>query len=100
MFHDFIKGKLLTAYNVLHNFDITCLSELYINLQTLSSDDYLSEPRHNMSPDDHPSNNRRREVSKYYKESLHIKVLIMCHLQECTCSDQQIGSKTCNIITL
>ena len=29
--HDFLKVKLLTAYNVIHKFDIICISESYLN---------------------------------------------------------------------
>ena len=32
--HDFLKVKLLTAYNVIHKFDIICISKSYLN-QTL-----------------------------------------------------------------
>ena len=36
--HNFIKVSLLTIYNSIHKFDIICLSETYLNYQTLSND--------------------------------------------------------------
>ena len=36
--HNFIKVSLLTVYNSIHKFDTICLSETYLNSQTLSND--------------------------------------------------------------
>ena len=57
--HDFLKVKLLTAYNVMHKFDIICISESYLNSDTSSNDDNLNIPGYNMSRADHPSGNWR-----------------------------------------
>ena len=40
--HDFLKVKLLTAYNVMHKFDIICISESYLNSDTSSKDNNLN----------------------------------------------------------
>ena len=48
--HDFLKVKLLTAYNVMHKFDIICISESYLNSGTWSNDDNLNTPGYNRSP--------------------------------------------------
>ena len=98
--HDFLKVKLLTAYNVMHKFDIICISESYLNSDTSSNDDKLNIPGYNMSRADHPSGNRRGEVCIYYKESLTIKMLNTNYLQECICLDLKIGSKLCTIVSL
>ena len=42
--HDFLKVKLLTAYNVTHKFDNICISESYHNSNTSSSDENLNIP--------------------------------------------------------
>ena len=42
--HSFIKVSLLTTYNSIHKFDIFCLSETYINFETLSNDENLYIP--------------------------------------------------------
>ena len=63
--HDFLK--LLTAYNVMHKFDIICISESYFNSDTSSSDHKLNIPGYNVSRADHPSRNRRGGVCIYYR---------------------------------
>ena len=98
--HDFLKVKLLTAYNVMHKFDIICISESYLNSDTSSNDNNLNIPGYNMSRADHPSENRRGGVCIYYKESLPIKMLNINYLQECICFDLKIGSKLCTIVSL
>ena len=98
--HDFLKVKLLTAYNVMHKFDIICISESYLNSDTSSNDDNLNILGYNMSRADHPSGNQRGGVCIYYKESLPIKMLNINYLQECICFDLKIGSKLCTIVSL
>ena len=60
--HDFLKVKLLTAYNVMHKFDIICICESYLNSDTSPSDDKLNIPSYKMFRADHPSGNRRGGV--------------------------------------
>ena len=98
--HNFLKVKLLTAYNVIHKFDIICISESYLNSDTLSNDNNLNIPGYNMSCADHPSGNRRGGVYIYYKEPLPIKMLKINYLQKCICFDLKIGSKLCTIVSL
>ena len=98
--HGFLKVKLLTAYNLLHNFDIICISESYLNSENFSSDDNLNITGYNMIRADHPSGNRRGGVCIYYKESLPIKMLNIYYLQECICFDLKIGNKLCTITSL
>ena len=98
-FHDFLKVKLLTVYNVMHKFDITCVSESYLNSDTSWSDDNLNIPGY-MSRAEHPSGNRRGGVCIYYKEPLPIKMLIINYLQEYICFDLKIGSKPCTFVLL
>ena len=89
--HDFLKVKLLAAYNAVHNYDIICISESYLNSEILSSDDNLIMSGYNMFRADHPSGNRRGGVCIYYKESLPIKLLNINYLNECICFDLKIG---------
>ena len=53
--HDFLKVKLLSAYNALQKFDIICISESYLNSDILSSDDDLNIAGYDMVRVDHPS---------------------------------------------
>ena len=98
--HDFLKVKLLTAYNAVHNFDIICISKSYLNSEILSSDENLNIPGYNMFRADHPSGNRRGGVCIYYRESLPIKLLNVNYLKECICFDLKIGKKLCTIVAL
>ena len=98
--HDFLKVRLLTAYNVMHKFDVICISESYLNSGTSPSDNNLNILGYNMSRADHPSGNPSGGVCIYYKESLSIKMLNIIYLQECICFDLKIGSKLCTIVTL
>ena len=54
-FHNFIKVSLLTAYNSIHKFDIICLSETYLNSETLSNDENLDITDYNLIRADHLS---------------------------------------------
>ena len=98
--HDFLKVKRLTAYNVMHNFGIICISKSYLNTDTSSNDDNLNIPGYNMSRADLPSGNRREGVYIYYKDSLPIKMLNINCLQEFSCFDLKMGSKLCTIVSL
>ena len=42
--HNFSKISLLRAYNAIHNYDIICLSEIYLNHDTSSDSDNLKIP--------------------------------------------------------
>ena len=53
--HNYTKLSLLSAYNLLHSFDIICLSETYLNSETPPNDIRLELPGYNMFRSDHPS---------------------------------------------
>ena len=42
--HNFAKLSLLTAYNLVHSFDIICFSETYLNFETPRNDTHLELP--------------------------------------------------------
>ena len=47
--------SLLTAYNLVHSFDITCLSETYLKSETPSNDTCLELPSYNLFLSDYLS---------------------------------------------
>ena len=98
--HDFLKVTLLTAYNVMHKFDVICIFKSYLNSDTSSNDNNLNIPGSNMSRADHPPGNRRGRVCIYYKESLPIKMLNINYPQECIYFDLKIRRKLCTIVSL
>ena len=102
MFDHFVGLKFegLTAYNIMHKFDIISVSESYLNSDTLSSNDNLNILGHNMSRADHLPRNRRGGVSICYKESLPIKILNINYIQECICFYLIIGTKRCTNVSL
>ena len=73
--HNYAKLSLLTAYNLVHSFDIICLSETYLNSETPPNDTRLELPGYNLFRSDHPSSNKRGGVCVYYKSTLPLRIL-------------------------
>ena len=84
--HSFIKVSLLTTYNSIHKFDISCLSETYVNSETLSNDESLYIPDYNLITADHQSNTKPGRVCIYFKESLPLRLYNVSYLKEWICS--------------
>ena len=80
--HNFSKTSLLRAYNAIHNYDI-CLSETYLNHDTLCDSDNLKIPGYELIRVDHPSNQKRGGICIYHKDFLPIKVNNISCLKEC-----------------
>ena len=72
--HNFSKIFLLRAYNAIHNYDIICLSETYLNHDILSDSGNLKIPGYELIRVDHPSNEKRGGICIYHKYFLPIKV--------------------------
>ena len=98
--HNFAKLSLLTAYNLVHSFDIICPSETYLNSETPSNDARLKLPGYNLFRSDHPSNNKRGGVRVYYKSTLPLRILNISNLDECINFEVSIASKICRFIHL
>ena len=54
--HNFLKLSLLRAYITVHEFDVICLSETYLNSPILHDDNNLQIPGYNLHREDHPLN--------------------------------------------
>ena len=63
--HSFIKVSLLKAYIAIYNYDVICLSEIYLDSNILSDDKNLEIPRYDTILADHPSNSKRGDVCVY-----------------------------------
>ena len=100
MAHNYEKLSNLIAFNSTKKFDVICLSETFLNSETLSNDDNLMIPGYNFVRSDHPSNSKRGGVCIYYKSSLPIKVLDINLLQECINFELIIGDKLCSFTVL
>ena len=93
----YTKVSLLAAYNLIHNFDIICISETFLYSETAANDPNLEISGHNMYHADHPSN-CKRGVCIFYKATLHLRVLNIPNLNECINFEVTIANKFCRFI--
>ena len=98
--HNFTKISLLTAYVLVHNFDIICLSETYLNSEISTDDKNLEIPGYYLLRPDHPSNNKRGGICIFYRTNLPLRVLNISYLSECITFEISIGNKVCRFIHL
>ena len=96
----YTKVSLLTAYNLIHNFDIICVAETFLNSETAANDPNLEISGYNMHRADHPSNCKRRSVYIFQKATLPLRVLNIWNLNECINFQVSIGNKICYFIHL
>ena len=96
--HNFAKLSLLTAYNLVHSFDIICLSETYLNSETPLNDTGLKLPGYDLFRSDYPSKNKRRGVCVYDKSTLLLRILNISNLDECIKFEVSIANKICSFI--
>ena len=61
--HNFAKIDLLQVYNTIHQYDVICLSESYLDASVSSDNDNLNINRYNLVRADHPGNEKRGDVS-------------------------------------
>ena len=94
------KDFLLKAYNLIHTYDI-CLSETYLNHNTLFYDNNLQVPGYDyeLIRVDHPSNQNRGGIFIYHKDFLPINVNDVSYLKKCLNFNLSVNGKQC-IITL
>ena len=97
---NYLKISLLRAYILLHNFDVVCISETYLDSTTALDDENLEIAGYKLSRTDHASNSKRGGVCVYYKNSLALRLIDAHYLQECLIFEILIGGKSHNIISL
>ena len=98
--HIFIKVDLLKAYISVHNFDLICLYETYLNSSQTTHDTTLTLDWYKLVRADHPSDTRRGGVCIYFKECLPIKFLDITTLSECLVCQIEYQNKKGVIVTL
>ena len=98
--HSFAKLSLLRAraYVSVHKFDITCLSETY--LDSSIDDENFEISGYYLIRSDHPSNKKRGGICICYKNFLPLKVTGLRLLEECIAFDLIISKKICSFVTL
>ena len=77
------KLTLLQAYNTIHQYDILCISETYLDSFISNDDTPLSLPGYNLARSDHPGNVKRGGVCLYYKEKLSLRMINVSFLSQC-----------------
>ena len=87
-------------YILSHKFDITCLSETYLDSIVPLDDGNLAIYKYNLIRSDHPSNTKRGGVYLYFKSYLTQIVPNMSYLKQCRNFELKIGDKSCNFIAL
>ena len=98
--HNYLKISLLRAYILLHNFDVVCMSETYLDSTTALDDENLEIVGYNLLGADHASNSKRGGACVYYKRSLALRLIGVHYLQDCLIFEILIGRKSCNFISL
>ena len=98
--HNYIKISLLTADVLIHNFDIICLSETYLNSEISTDDQNLKILGYYLLHADHPSNNKRAGICIFCRTTLLLRVLNISYLSECITFEISIGNKVCCFIHL
>ena len=68
--HDSIKISLLQAYLIQNNYDMICLSEMFLNASIQINDDRIPIDGYNLMRVDHPSDSKRGGVCIYCKEHI------------------------------
>ena len=94
---NFSKISLLITHNAIHTYDIICLSETYLNHDTLFDDENLRIPGYELIRFDYPRIKKRRGIYIYHKDFLPIKVNNVKYSKTCLNSNLSVSGKQCNI---
>ena len=94
--NNFVKISLLEAYNTVHDFDVICISETFLDSDYSSDDQRLNIQGYVMIRSDHPSDTKRGGVCMYYKEHLAFtRRNDITFLDECLVGEIKIKRKKC-----
>ena len=94
-----MKVSQLQAFNLVHKFDILCISETHLDSSILKDDNALSIEGYSIIRADHPSNTKREGVCIYYNK-ISIRQMSKINLAECLACQIVIGKKKGYAITL
>ena len=94
--YDCLKISLLEAYNALHDFDLICVSETFLDTDYSSDDARLNIEGYTMIRSDHPSNTKRGGVCIYYKDHLpFVRRNDITVLDECIVGEIRVKNSKC-----
>ena len=98
--HNYLKVSQLQAFNLVHKFDILCISETHLDSSILKDDNALSIEGYSIIRADHPSNTKRGGVSIYYNGKISVRQMSNTNLPECLECKIVIRKKKGYVITL
>ena len=98
--HNFTKANLLQAYNVIHDFDMICLSKSYLDSSVSSDSDNLCIKDYKLVRADHPGNVKSGGVCIYFKESLSVSCVPNPYLKGCLMFEVFINNKKGYIVSV
>ena len=98
--HNFAKLSSLEAFNAVHNFDVICISESYLDSSFPTDDSALDLKGYKLVRADHPLDIKRGGTCVYYKEVMPIKFLNVINLPECLLFEISYNNQKCFIISL
>ena len=84
----------------MHQYDIFCTSETYLDFTVSVDDAILSLPRYNLFRSDHPGNVKRGGVCLYYKENLFLRIINVSFLSQCVLCEVAIQRQKCYVIVI
>ena len=93
MSHNFAKVSLLQAYNNIHDYDIICLSETFLNSAIDSDDQQLTIKGYTLIRADHPLDIKRGGVGIYHKDDMKIRNLDIPGLSESLLCEINLDNK-------
>ena len=98
--NNYHKIFLLSAYISLHQFDVVCISEIYLDSTTALDDNNLEIAGYNLLRANYTSKSKRGSVYIYCKSSITLGLIDVHYLKECLIFESLIGGKLCNFISL
>ena len=98
--HNYAKVSLLQAFNTLHNFDLICLSETFLDSSISSEEESLVIDNYELLRADHPNDTKRGGVCIYHKKSVTVDVLELSQLSECLVCEVSVQNKKGFFVTL
>ena len=97
---NYLKVSQLQAFNLVHKFDILCISETHLDSSVSMDDNALSIEGYSIIRADHPSNTKRGGVSIYYNGKISVRQMSNTNLPECLEYKIVIRKKNGYVITL
>ena len=91
--HNYLKVSQLQALNLVHKFDIICISKTDLDSSITKDDNPLSIEGHSIIQADHPCNTKRGGVCIYYHDKISVRQMSNISLPECLTCEIVIAKK-------